>query len=178
MSPGSTRKRPGPKSQPFSNSFTGDYRYTLDHRGRINFPAPFRRVLSDDSGDCVVVAKGPDGCLYVLPKDVWERRRMEISNSLYPSDLIRRLQREVTDGARDSTFDAQGRINIPLELIQWAKLKKEVLIKGVGDRVELWNPQVYQEYKSRSGMSFEEMIEKYFSQSSSNLNGSPDKGQP
>ncbi|MFH1862217.1 MAG: division/cell wall cluster transcriptional repressor MraZ [bacterium] len=147
-------------SPPFENSFTDEFRYTIDHRGRINFPAPFRRALSKASRDSVVVARGLDGCLLVFPKDVWEKHRAHFLSSPYESlEKQRLLQRLLNYGAKESTFDAQGRITIPPRLRELAKLDKEVLIIGIGDRAELWNPEVFEAYLSRADKTVEKLLE-------------------
>lgn len=160
-------KRKAPGKNPFPNSFTDEFLYTIDHRGRINFPAPFRRALSDASRDRVVVARGLDGCLLVYPKDVWEERRREFNQSPYAPKIQRRLQRELFHGAKESTFDAQGRITIPPRLLKLAQLDKEALIIGMGDRVEIWNSSVYDKYLSQDEQAVESILEEFITRSSS-----------
>ncbi|HDH57581.1 MAG TPA: division/cell wall cluster transcriptional repressor MraZ [Bacteroidetes bacterium] len=153
---------------PFPNSFTDEFLYTLDHRGRINFPAPFRRALSERSRDRVVVTRGLDGCLFVFPKDVWENHRREFNRTPYTPQQQRRLQRLLAHGAKESTFDAQGRITLSPRLIEMARLEKEVLIIGSGDRVELWNPDVYERYISESDQTVESILEEFLTRSLAN----------
>lgn len=157
MTPQDNRQKPNP----FPNSFTDEFRYTIDHRGRINFPAPFRRALSEKSKDRVIVARGLDGCLFVFPKDIWESHRQEFNQTPYTPAQQRRLQRLLAHGAKESVFDAQGRITIPPRLIQLAQLEKEVLIIGMGDRVELWNPDIYAQYFGESDQTVESILEEF-----------------
>ncbi|MBU0518076.1 division/cell wall cluster transcriptional repressor MraZ [bacterium] len=162
------------QGNPFPNSFTDEFTYTIDNRGRVNFPAPFRRALSTAACDRVVVARGLDGCLFVFPKDVWEARRREFNQSPYTPTQQRRVQRLLAHGAKESAFDAQGRITIPQRLMELAKLEKGVLIKGMGDRVELWNPDVYDAYLNDSDQTVEAILEEFLSTSPGNLGGSPE----
>lgn len=159
---------------PFPNSFTDEFRYTIDHRGRINFPAPFRRALSSASKDRVVVTRGLDGCLFVFPKDVWENHRAEFNRTPYTPEQQRRLQRLLSQGAKESTFDAQGRITLPPRLIELANLKKEVLIIGMGDRVELWNPEEYDRYIAASDQTAESILEAFLTRPLANPGKTPD----
>lgn len=156
-------------SNPFPNSFTDEFLYTIDHRGRINFPAPFRRALSEKSKDRVVIARGLDGCLLIYPKDVWEVRRLEFNQSPYTLKLQRRLQRELFHGAKESAFDSQGRITLPSRLMKLAKLEKEALIIGMGDRVEVWNPAVYEAYLSQDEKAVESILEEFITDSKNPL---------
>ncbi|MCX6640488.1 MAG: division/cell wall cluster transcriptional repressor MraZ [bacterium] len=161
-----------PEFNPFPNSFTDSFDYTIDHRGRINFPAPFRRALSEESKDRVVITRGLDGCLFVFPRDVWEKHRIEFNRSPYSPEQQRRLQRLLASGARESTFDAQGRITIPPRLVAMAQLEKDVLIIGMGDRVELWNPAIYDKYIEVGEDTVESILEKFLAGAS----GKPEDG--
>ena len=147
------------KVNPYPNSFIGDFSYTIDARGRTNFPAPFRHALSKESKDRVVIVRGLDTCLWVFPRDVWEKHDARINDDPYSPQKQRLMQRLVYLGARESGFDAQGRITIPPRLIHLAKLEKEVLILGVGKRVEIWNPEIYDQYVLKNGASAETILE-------------------
>lgn len=164
-------------ANPFPNSFTDEFLYTLDHRGRINFPAPFRRALSEESKDRVVVTRGLDGCLFVFPKDVWENHRQEFNRTPYKPQQQRRLQRLLAHGAKESAFDAQGRITLTPRLIELAKLEKDVLIIGMGDRVELWSPEIYERYVSESDQTVEAILEEVLTRSLTDPNSSPENGK-
>ncbi len=165
MSKESSKIGKAKNAKPFPNSFTDEFLYTIDRGRRINFPAAFRRALSEESKDRVVVARGLDGCLLIYPKDVWEVRRVEFNQSPYAPKLQRRLQRELFHGAKESTFDSQGRITIPPRLMKLAKLEKEALIIGMGDRVELWNPAIYEEYLSQDDQAVETILEEFITRS-------------
>ncbi len=175
MSPDAVKNEDGKERNPFPNSFTDEFRYTIDHRGRVNFPAPFRRALSDESKDRVIVARGMDGCLLVFPKDVWEQRRRDFNKTPYSPQQQRRLQRLLSFGAKESAFDGQGRITLTPRLIELAKLKKEVLIVGMGDRVELWNPDIYEQYISESDQTVESILEEYLTRPGTDMGESADK---
>lgn len=174
MCPKTSSRRKGKNPNPFPNSFTDEFLYTVDHRGRINFPAPFRRALSEESKDRVVVTRGLDGCLFIFPKDVWENHRSEFNRTPYTPQQQRRLQRLLAQGAKESAFDAQGRITLSPRLIELAKLDKEVLIIGMGDRVELWNPNVYKRYVAESDQTAESILEEFLTRSLANSGESPD----
>ncbi|RJP79569.1 MAG: division/cell wall cluster transcriptional repressor MraZ [Candidatus Zixiibacteriota bacterium] len=151
----------GNKSNPFPNSFIGEFRYTVDNRGRTNFPAPFRHALSEAAKDRLVIARGLDDCLLVFPRDVWEKHEIEFNYTPYSQKNLRLIQRHLYYGARETGFDGQGRITIPERLQQYAKIGAEALIVGAGDRVEIWNPDVYEKYIGESTESVETILEEY-----------------
>ncbi len=161
------------KSNPFPNSFIGEFLYNIDGRGRTNFPAPFRHALAKASKDRLVIARGMDACLLVFPRDVWERHENEFNYTPYSYKNHRVIQRHLYYGARESGFDGQGRITIPPRLLQLAKIDKDVLIVGAGDRVEIWNPEIYEQYISGSSGAVESILEDFFTRRPANSGEAP-----
>jgi MraZ protein len=160
------------KANPFPNSFIGEFPYTVDARGRTNFPAPFRHALSRQSKDRLVIARGLDPCIYVFPRDVWEAQENQINNTPYSPQEHRMAQRHVYYGARESGFDAQGRITIPQRLLQMARIDKDVLIVGQRNWVEIWNPEIYEQSILQSGDSIEPLLKEMYNRSFQRPGGS------
>ncbi|RMF07823.1 MAG: division/cell wall cluster transcriptional repressor MraZ [Candidatus Neomarinimicrobiota bacterium] len=122
------------------DTFTGEYRYALDAKGRVNIPAPFRKVLSPENENTVVITRGQDPTIWVYPALEWqviENRLRELS-ALSP--LNRSFIRTMTRWATPVTLDKQGRIQLTSDLIQYANLEKDVVIVGVINKMEIWNP--------------------------------------
>jgi MraZ protein len=158
MSPKTAAKK-GKKNNPFPNSFIGEYNFTVDSRGRTNFPAPFRHALSRESKERLVLAKGVEECVVVFPRDVWEKLQSENLPSLFSPQKHRIVRRHLYHGARESGFDAQGRITIPPRLLALAKIDKEVLIVGEGDRAMIWNPEIYDKLIQEEAPLVKDLIE-------------------
>src|SRR5205823_765146 len=113
----------------------GAHDHTLDDKNRLTLPAKFREAFSDG----VVVTRGLDGCLYAFRRPDWDRLVDSRLASLDPlSPEGRRLQRHFFSGASEAELDKQGRVMIPAQLIEHAKLGKEVVVAGVNDRLEIW----------------------------------------
>jgi len=118
----------------------GEYQHTLDAKGRLFIPAKLREQL----GDSFVVTKGLDDCLFVYPQEAWEELEQKIRQ--LPMSKSRSLQRFFLSSAADVTVDRQGRIVIPSVLRSYAKLERDVVVIGVGERAELWDARRWNAY--------------------------------
>src|SRR6058998_3545712 len=114
----------------------GAHDHTLDDKNRLTLPARFREAFKDG----VVVTRGLDGCLYAFRRPDWDRlvdSRLSTLDPLSPEG--RRLERFFYSGASETELDKQGRVMLPRELIEHAKLGREVVVAGVKDRLEIWD---------------------------------------
>ena len=113
----------------------GEYEHTLDDKNRLTLPAKFRQALADG----VVVARGMDGCIAVYTAHDWERLVETRLDELDPlSKETRQMRRFMFSGASEAELDRQGRTMIPPALVQHAQLKREVVVAGMRDHVEIW----------------------------------------
>jgi MraZ protein len=114
----------------------GAHEHTIDDKNRLTLPARFRQAFADG----IVVTRGLDGCLYAYRRPDWARlveSRLATLDPLSPEG--RRLERFFYSGATETELDKQGRVMIPRELIDHAKLGREVVVAGVNDRLEIWD---------------------------------------
>ncbi len=115
----------------------GEYEHALDDKNRVTLPARFRQVFSDG----VFVARGIDPCLVVYPPGGWQRLVAEQLEGLNPfSREARQMSRYLFAGAVETELDKQGRIMLPAPLVAHANLKRDVVVAGVRDHLELWEP--------------------------------------
>lgn len=122
--------------------FVGEYAHTLDTKGRLIIPASFR----EDLGDTFFVTKGNDHCLYIYSQEDWEALVAKLrSLPQLSSEAVRKLNRTLMGGANKCESDRQGRILISPPLRAYAGLKKDVVLVGVGDHVEIWNRESWQQ---------------------------------
>jgi MraZ protein len=141
------------------SSFKGSYEYSIDSKGRTNIPAKLRKYVSPDANDTFVITRGYEQCLFVYPLDEWNSLEQSI-RALSPSNPKHRFfTRTLLQFATESQLDGQSRITIPKELLQFAGVENEVLILGVLERIELWNPKVYQEYLKTQADSYENVAQ-------------------
>jgi len=114
--------------------FIGEYHHTIDEKGRIIIPAKFREEL----GNSFIVTRGIDNCLFVYSNEKWDMITSKLNALPFTKKDARTFNRFFMSGATNVELDKQGRINILAPLIQYAKLEKECVIIGTGDRLEIW----------------------------------------
>ena len=123
-----------------SNTFIGEYQYSLDSKGRINIPAKFRQSLSKDNYNTFVATRGQDPCIWIYPMKEWKKIEDELRKLSSVSGVHRTFVRQIARSATPSTCDKQGRITISPSLLSYAGLKKETLIIGMINKIEIWDP--------------------------------------
>jgi|TARA_B100000287_G_scaffold203418_1_gene192025 MraZ protein len=125
-----------------SNTFIGEYHYSLDSKGRINIPAKFRQSLSKDNKNTFVATRGQDPCIWIYPIKEWKKIEDELRKLSSISGVHRTFVRQIARSATPSTCDKQGRIMISPSLLSYADLNKETLILGMINKIEIWNPNI------------------------------------
>ncbi|MBA2295463.1 MAG: division/cell wall cluster transcriptional repressor MraZ [Actinobacteria bacterium] len=123
--------------------FIGTYEHTIDDKSRLTLPVRFRAEL----GTAVVLSRGLDGVVAVYPRGAWTDGVQTRIAALDPlSRRARELQRFFFAGASEATVDSQGRILVPGALTAYASLEREVVVTGMNDHLELWNPTSWSEH--------------------------------
>lgn len=129
----------------------GYHKRTIDAKGRLILPREFRQDFSTG----LVVTKGLDNCLFLYPMTEWERIVGRVQEMPAGSEATRRFTRLFFSNASQLMPDAQGRVLLPPHLRELAGLSKEVVLVGLTDKAELWDPERWEEYKSSSVDQFE-----------------------
>lgn len=124
------------------DTFTGEYAYTIDSKGRVNIPAKFRQSLAPENNSAFVITRGMDPCIWVYPLVAWQLIEDELKNLSAISSVNRSFIRSTVRYASSVTYDKQGRIILSSNLLDYAKIKKEVLIIGMVNKIEIWNPSL------------------------------------
>jgi len=135
----------------------GAHEHTIDDKNRLTLPAKFRQAFADG----IVVTRGLDGCLFAYRRPDWDRlvdSRLAALDPLSPEG--RRLQRHFFSGATETDIDKQGRVMVPRELIEHAKLGREVVVAGVHDRLEIWDRAAWRKELAAVEGSAEDVAER------------------
>lgn len=142
------------------SSFKGSYLYSVDKKGRINLPVKLKKNISTVANDTLIITRGFEQCLYVYPADEWNKIEQNLRDlsSYIPEHRI--LIRTMLELAWECQLDAQARLSITQELKEFAQIENEVRIIGTLDRIELWNPKVYDEFKKSQPESYENIAAK------------------
>tara|TARA_Y100001970_G_C14250089_1_gene871185 strand:+ start:5211 stop:5675 length:465 start_codon:yes stop_codon:yes gene_type:complete len=122
------------------NTFIGEYSYSLDSKGRINIPSKFRQAMSEDNLETFVITRGLDPCIWVYPLIQWQQIEKDLKSLSSLSKIHRAFVRNTARYATPSTYDKQGRIKLTPSLVEYSFLKKEILIIGMVNKIEIWDP--------------------------------------
>ncbi len=127
---------------------TGEYRNTLDEKGRILFPSKLRNELFGDSEkNVLIVTQSFDHCLWLYTLDEWKSLSSKIMESASPFSKQNRLVlRSLIAPAQEVELDKAGRLSIPQSLRDYAGLTKDCIILGINRYMELWDAESYGEY--------------------------------
>jgi MraZ protein len=120
--------------------FQGSSALTLDGKGRINVPARHRDALIEASAGQLTLTQHPVGCLMVFPRPAWESFRARLLTLPMDADGWRRL---FIGSAVDVEIDSASRLHVSPELRANAGLVRDVLLVGMGQRLELWDTARY-----------------------------------
>lgn len=136
--------------------FIGEYKHNLDAKGRIAVPSKFRAALAAG----VIVTRGLDHCLFVFSRTEWETLAQKLVALPLAQANSRAFVRLMLAGAMDAGLDTQGRILIPDYLREYADLKREAVIAGLYNRIEIWNQGAWRDYKTRTESASDDIAEK------------------
>ena len=122
--------------------FTGEFRHTVDDKGRLAVPARFRAQLEDGA----VVSRWIDGCLAIHTRTGWDALAARVASLPITDAGARLFQRQIFGGALEAELDRQGRVLLPGYLREEVGLREEALVVGARDHAEIWAPDRWAEY--------------------------------
>ena len=125
--------------------FMSRYNHTIDPKGRLSIPSRYREILGDE----FVISKGMDGCLFVYANETWKEFEAKLAALPLVNRQARQLARFFLSGAQYVTVDKQGRILVPQDLRDFAGLEKDVVLSGMGSRIEVWSLEKWNEVNSQ-----------------------------
>lgn len=123
--------------------FTGEYRHSVDDKGRIAVPAKFRAQIEEGA----VVSRWLDACLAIHTRTGWDQLADKVAGLPITDSGSRLFQRYVFAGAFEAGLDRQGRVVVPAYLRDWAGLEGEAVIVGSRDHAEIWSPARWDDYR-------------------------------
>ena len=141
--------------------FTSEYQCKLDAKGRLVLPAKIKANLPETSGNEIVVRLGFEPCLVLYPLVEYKKVFSRVAGLSEFNEEYRTLQRNFFRGNSMVELDNNGRFLIPKSMLKYAQLEKEVIVVGMGNRIEVWNPESYDKYLIQDQSKFSELAEKY-----------------
>ncbi|MDP2790910.1 MAG: division/cell wall cluster transcriptional repressor MraZ [Rectinemataceae bacterium] len=131
---------------------TGEFRNTLDEKGRVSLPVRLRNGLE---GNTFVLTRGLDSCLWLFPLEAWDEFARKMTAVGSPFDQNARLvQRRLLAPAQEVEVDKLGRISIPQSIREYASLSSECTIVGMASYIEIWDSAAYSSYLDETESEF------------------------
>lgn len=138
--------------------FMGEFHHNIDDKARLVMPSKFREEL----GDTFVITRGLEGCLFVYSRLEWTVLVEKLKKLPFTKKDARAFLRFFLSGAQECTFDKQGRIAVPSPLVTYADLKKECVIIGVNDRLEIWSEDKFSGFFKENEGNISDLAETLF----------------
>ena len=139
--------------------FYGEYFHNIDRKGRLILPAKFREAAKSNFIDKFFVNRGLDGCLFMFPEEEWRQQEQKFKSLSITKQQARTFNRLYFSGAVEAVADKQGRILIPQFLKDFAGIKRDVMVIGVSNRIEIWAKERWQEFYGSNQPMFEQIAE-------------------
>lgn len=136
----------------------GEYHHNLDDKSRLIIPSKFRL----DLGEKFIITRGLEKCLFVYSLNEWENIVSKLKSLPFTKKDARNFVRFFLSGAAECEFDKQGRINITSPLVQYADIKKECVIIGVNERLEIWSKDNFESFVEENEEKASEIAENLF----------------
>jgi MraZ protein len=130
--------------------FYGTYTPRMDDKGRVTLPARYRDAFAGG----VMIVRGQDHCLYVFTNEGFEEFAAEAINASITDERARGYQRYMLANTDEQRPDAQGRITIPPRMREYARLNKDLVITGIGLRMEIWDATEWADYEAQQEAAY------------------------
>ena len=144
--------------------FTGEHACKMDAKGRLTLPARVKSKLPEASGSQLILSLGLEPCLVLYPLVDYRKIYSRIASMNEFNEEYRRLQRNFFRRIAEVELDGAGRMLIPKSMSGYAQLDKELILVGMGNRIELWNAQVYDEFVISDNAEFSRLAQKHLTE--------------
>ena len=139
--------------------FYGEYTHGIDSKGRLILPARLREVAKENGVDKFVVTRGLDKCIFMFSDQEWRLQENKFKSLSFTKAQARHFNRLFFSGAVEVAPDRQGRFIIPDYLKSFAGIKKDAIVIGVANRIEIWETKTWQEFFQKQSVDFENTAE-------------------
>lgn len=140
--------------------FKGQASYSVDAKGRVAIPAKMRNALNPEAKSTFTITRGFEKCVFLYPFDRWLEMEEEIGGLSTYDREARAFTRRVMMWADEVSLDGQGRIVLPKSLMEFAGINDRALILGAFDRIEIWDPDTFEEYLNQETADYETLAER------------------
>ena len=141
--------------------FTSEFSCKLDVKGRLVLPSRMKANLPEATSNELFIREGFEPCLELYPLVEYKKIYSKIAGLNEFNAEFRKLQRNFFRGSATVELDSAGRLLIPKSMLQYGKLDKEVVVVGMGNRMEIWNPEDYEKFLINDPQELSELAEKH-----------------
>ena len=141
--------------------FTGDHECKLAAKGRLVLPSRLKSVLPEASKSSIIIRKGFEPNLIIYSLHEFQNIYTRINSLNEFSSEQRKLKRNLFSSISQVDLDSNGRFLIPKNMINYTNLKKDVILIGMGNIIEVWNPGLYNKNLISSSKEFSNLAQKY-----------------
>jgi len=140
--------------------FYGEFSHQIDRKGRLVLPSKIREAARNNFVEKFFITRGLDKCLFMFSEDEWKSQETKFKSMSFTKSESRKFNRMYFSGAIEIIPDKQGRILIPQYLKDFAEIKRDVVVVGVSNRIEMWAKDKWEEFYGASRGEFENVAEK------------------
>jgi len=141
--------------------FTSEYECKLDTKGRLVLPSKFKANLPEVSTTELVIRKGFESSLILYPMLEYKKIHARINALNEFDEEQRKLKRNFFRSIAEVGLDSAGRILLPKAMLAHAKLEKDAILIGMGNYIEMWNPEVFEEQQIEDSSEYANLAQKY-----------------
>lgn len=139
--------------------FYGEYKHSIDPKGRLILPSKFRDSCKECGIEKFFLTRGLDKCIFMFTEDEWKTQESKFKNMSFTKEQSRHFNRMFFSGAVDASPDKQGRFIIPQYLKDHAGIKRDVVMIGISNRIEVWDRKQWEAFFLQSSGEFEKIAE-------------------
>ncbi|MCA4900182.1 MAG: division/cell wall cluster transcriptional repressor MraZ [Bacteroidota bacterium] len=144
--------------------FTSEYESKLDAKGRLVLPSRIKAQLPKGDVQELVIRRGFEPCLIVYPMVEFKKVFSKISGLNEFNEEYRKLQRNFLSGVVTVELDNNGRFLVPKNMLSYAQIEKDVTLVGTGNKVEIWNPSIYEKHLIQDPSELSKLAEKFLNE--------------
>ncbi len=139
--------------------FYGEFQHSIDKKGRLILPSRLRDVCKENSVEKFFLTRGLDKCIFMFSEEEWRAQEQKFKAMPFTKQESRNFNRMFFSGAVDIIPDRQGRFIIPDYLKSYANIRRDAVIVGVANRIEIWDKVTWAQFYTHSSESFEQIAE-------------------
>ena len=144
--------------------FTSEYECKLDAKGRLVLPARIKSQLPEGESQELAIRRGFEPCLILYPMVEFKKVFSKISGLNEFNEEYRKLQRNFLSGVVTVELDSNGRFLLPKNMLTYAQIDKEAMLVGTGNKVEIWNPSIYEKHQINDPGELSKLAEKHLNE--------------